>query len=146
MPRKVPRFESEYGFSTTKERSNLMKKIRSKNTRPEVVFRKALWANGIRYRLNVKTLSGTPDIVIRKNKIAIFIDGEFWHGYNWIEKRNRIKNNKDYWIPKIERNMERDKEVNESLTKNGYRVLRFWMSQVYDDLDGCIEVVLRNLV
>jgi len=145
MSGKVPRFERENGFSTTKERSNLMKKIRSKNTKPEIVFRKALWANGIRYHLNVKTLSGTPDIVIRKNKIAIFIDGEFWHGYNWVEKRNRIKNNKDYWIPKIERNIERDKEVNKSLDKIGYKVLRFWSNQVAKDLEGCIQKVLRNM-
>ncbi len=138
-------FRKQSVFITSPERSAHMKKIKGRDTREEISLRKELWKKGIRYRKNYKKLPGCPDVVITKNKIAIFIDGEFWHGYDWIRKRDRIKNNRGYWIPKIERNMERDKEVNESLTKNGYRVLRFWSNLISKDLEGCIQKVLRNL-
>ena len=80
-----------YDFDTTTERSQLMKKIHSTDTKAEIALRKALWANGIRYRKNYAKLPGKPDIAIVKNKIAIFVDGEFWHGYNWEEKKRYNK-------------------------------------------------------
>ncbi|MCX2681033.1 very short patch repair endonuclease [Galbibacter sp. EGI 63066] len=142
---KVPRFNEESGFYTTKKRSKIMSRIRGKNTKPELLFRKALWAKGIRYRVNNKTLPGKPDVSIKKYKLAIFIDGEFWHGYNWDEKKKTIKSNRGFWIPKIERNMQRDKEVNRQLAEMGYTVFRFWQRDVKNDLKRCLNDVLTYI-
>lgn len=136
---KVPRFREEDGFYTTKKRSKIMSKIRGKNTKPELLFRKALWSRGVRYRINNKQLPGTPDISIKKYKLGIFIDGEFWHGYNWDEKKDAIKSNREFWIPKIERNMQKDEEVNTQLEELGYTVFRFWSGEVTKDLERCIN-------
>ena len=144
-PIKVPRFREENGFYTTRERSKLMSKIRGKDTKPEVVFRKSLWAKGFRYRKNEKTLPGKPDVVFRKFKLAIFIDGEFWHGYNWEEKKKTIKSNRAFWIPKIERNMQRDKEVESELKDMGFTVLRFWEQQIKKELDICLDKVIGHI-
>jgi DNA mismatch endonuclease (patch repair protein) len=133
--------ELPYDFITTEERSNLMKKIRSKDTKAEVTLAKELWKRGIRYRKNYGLLPGKPDIAITKYRIAVFVDGEFWHGYNWETKKKRIKANRDYWIKKIERNMERDQETNTKLEKSGWVVLRFWETEVKKDLEGCVQVV-----
>lgn len=142
---KVPRFNEEAGFYTTKSRSKLMSKIRGKDTKPEVKFRKALWAKGFRYRTNYKNLIGTPDIVFKKYKTVIFIDGEFWHGYNWDEKKAKIKSNRTFWIPKIERNMQRDDEVNLVLERSNYKVFRFWEHQIKKDFDKCLIMVVKYL-
>ena len=129
---------AKYIFNTTPERSKLMSKIKGKDTQPEIMFRKALYSLGIRYRINVAKLPGRPDIAIKKHKVAIFIDGDFWHGYKWEEKKIRIKSNAEYWIKKIERNMHRDKENTTLLKGMGYTVLRFWEHEVKKDLQGCI--------
>ena len=133
----------KYNFITTPERSKRMSNIKSKGTKPELILRKALWAAGFRYRLNVKNLPGRPDIVIGSKKVAIFIDGEFWHGYDWEKKKNRIKANRDYWVPKIEANMLRDVSNTNELIAKGYKVLRFWEDQVKKDLQGCIDAVVN---
>lgn len=138
----VPRFNEASGFYTSKKRSKIMSKIKSKNSKPELLFRKALWAKGIRYRINNKTLPGKPDISIKKYNLIIFIDGEFWHGYNWDERRETIKNNRGFWIPKIERNMQRDKEMNRELQDMGYIVFRFWSKDIQTELHKCINDVL----
>ena len=101
-----------------------------------------LWGLGIRYRKNVKKLPGTPDIVISKYKLAIFIDGEFWHGYNWEEKKKEIKSNRGFWIPKIERNMQRDKYSNQLLAEKGFTVYRFWDSQIKKEFVNCLFQIL----
>ena len=142
---KVPRFREENGFYTTKERSKLMAKIRAKDTKPEIILRKFLWNIGIRYRINVKKLPGKPDIVISKHKLIIFIDGEFWHGFNWDEKKYKIKSNRDFWIPKIERNMQRDQEVNEQLKSMGWIVLRFWQQEIKKEFGRCLNEILQHL-
>ncbi|HEX9826887.1 MAG TPA: very short patch repair endonuclease [Flavobacteriaceae bacterium] len=139
---KVPRFNEASGFYTTKKRSKIMSKIRSKNTKPELLFRKALWKEGVRYRVDSKKLPGKPDVSIQKYKLAIFIDGEFWHGYNWDERKDKIKNNRGFWIPKIERNMQRDREVNRQLNTMGYTVFRFWEKEIKSELNKCINDVL----
>ena len=108
-----------YNFITTEQRSNIMKKIRGKDTEPEITLARELWRRGIRYRKNYSLLPGKPDIAITKYRIAVFVDGEFWHGYDWESKKERIKANKDYWIKKIERNIERDKEINIKLEQSG---------------------------
>lgn len=142
---KVPRFNEASGFYTTPERSKIMSKIRGKNTKPELAFRKALWAAGYRYRIDYKKLIGKPDVLLKKYKTAIFIDGEFWHGYNWDERKAKIKSNREFWIAKIERNIQRDKEVNQELKKLGYTVFRFWQKEIDKNLDVSLEKVLTHL-
>lgn len=141
----VPRFNEESGFYTTPERSKIMGKIRGKNTKPELAFRKALWQAGYRYRIDYKKLVGKPDIALKKYKTVIFIDGEFWHGYNCEERKHKIKTNREFWIPKIERNIQRDEEVNTALREKGYKVFRFWETKVKKDLEACLEEVLAHL-
>ena len=126
-------------------RSYNMSRIKSKDTKPEVLVRKFLHANGFRFRLYDKKLPGKPDIVSKKYRIAIFVDGEFWHGYNWDEKKKKIKSNRNFWIPKIERNIERDKEINEKLINLGYVVFRFWEHQIRKELDNCVNRIMNKI-
>ncbi len=142
---KVPRFNEESGFYTTPERSKIMGKIRSKNTKPEMAFRKALWAAGYRYRIDSRKLIGRPDIVLNKYKTVVFIDGEFWHGHNWEERKQKIKTNRDFWIAKIERNRQRDAEVNTELKRMGIKVFRFWENEIKIELDRCVQEVVLHL-
>lgn len=142
---KVPRFNEESGFYTTPERSKIMGKIRGKNTKPELAFRKALWAAGYRYRIDYKKLIGKPDIALKKYKTVVFIDGEYWHGHNWEERKSKIKTNREFWIAKIERNMQRDREVNLELKTSGYTVFRFWESKIKKELDVCVDQVISHL-
>ena len=127
---------------TPDQRRKNMRAIKSRDTSIELLLRKALWHKGVRYRKNYKSLPGKPDIAITKHKIAVFCDSDFWHGYDWENRNQRIKSNRDYWIPKIERNMARDKEVNEALAREGWTVLRFWEQKIRKDLDSCVEEVL----
>ena len=142
---KVPRFNEESGFYTTPKRSKIMSKIRGKNTKPELAFRKALYAAGYRYRVDYKKLIGKPDILLKKYKTAIFIDGEYLHGHNWQERKPKIKTNRDFWVAKIERNMQRDREVNQELERLGYKVFRFWETEIKKELDRCLSEVLSHL-
>ncbi|MEL6974267.1 MAG: very short patch repair endonuclease [Bacteroidota bacterium] len=144
-PIKVPRFSEALGFYTTPQRSKQMSKIRGKNTKPELLFRKALWSEGFRYRVDYKKLMGRPDIVLKKYNTVIFIDGEFWHGYNWEVRKKNIKTNREFWIPKIERNIQRDVEVNRTLRSQGYTLFRFWEKEVKKDLEGCLNKVIKHL-
>jgi len=140
---KVLKFKEEYGFYTTKARSELMKKIRSKDTKPELKLRKTLWSLGLRYRINDSTLPGKPDISMKKYKLAIFIDGEFWHGYEWEEKKQKIKKNREYWIPKIERNILNDNDNNAQLRYMGYKIFRFWSQEINKNVGTCLMQVLE---
>lgn len=134
-----------YKFETTSERSRLMSKIRSTGTIPEIHLRKSLWSKGYRYRKNNKSLPGKPDITFAKYKIAVFIDGEFWHGFNWEDKKGKIKSNRDYWIPKIERNMVRDKKNNLLLEQSGWKVIRFWEKEVKKDIAKCSNIIIKTI-
>src|SRR6185437_346028 len=140
---KVPRFEKRHGFSTSSERSLLMSKIKGKNTIPEIILRKSLWKMGFRYRLHNKRLPGNPDIVMKKYMLVIFIDGEFWHGFNWVQKKIKIKANRDFWIPKIERNMQRDKINNTKLEAMGFKVFRFWERDIKKDLTNPLSEIIN---
>lgn len=115
--------------------------IKAKGTKPELIFAKAMWSAGIRYRKNDKTVFGHPDFVHKGKKIAIFVDGEMWHGKDWEIQKQNFKSRQDFWIPKIERNMERDREVNEELLSQGWTVLRFWESDIRKNIDDCINKV-----
>lgn len=122
-----------------------MQSIKSKNTVEEIRFAKALWHEGIRYRKNSNTIFGKPDISIKRYKIAIFIDGEFFHGENWEQRKKQIGTNRDYWIPKIEKNMKRDKEVNRVLLSEGWIVLRFWSRFVKRYIEDCVLIVKKEI-
>jgi DNA mismatch endonuclease (patch repair protein) len=141
----VPRFNEENGFYTTKQRSELMSKIKAQDTKPEIKLKKALWNLGYRYRKNVRKLPGSPDIVFKKFKLIVFIDGEFWHGYNWDEKKLKIKTNRGFWIPKIERNMQRDAINNNLLSNEGWHVIRFWGKDIKNDFEGCINRIVNYI-
>lgn len=132
----------------TKEQiSYNMKMVRNKNSAIELALRKALWGKGYRYRKNVNSIFGHPDIAFVGKKVAVFCDSEFWHGYDWENRKNDFKSNREFWIPKIERNMERDKEVTERLQSEGWTVIRFWGKDIKNDLGKCvlqIEEALKN--
>jgi DNA mismatch endonuclease Vsr len=130
---------------TPEQRRRNMQAIRSKDTTIELRMRKALWQCGVRYRKNYKKLVGKPDIAITKYRIAVFCDSDYWHGYDWENRNQRIKSNRDYWVPKIERNMKRDREVTATLQEEGWLVLRFWEWQIRKQLDECVEEVLQSI-
>ncbi len=130
---------------TPEQRRRNMQAIRSKDTTIELRLRKALWERGVHYRKNYKKLIGKPDIAITKYKIAVFCDSDYWHGYDWENRNQRIKSNRDYWVPKIERNMERDREVTAALQNEGWLVLRFWEWQIRKHLDECVEAILQAI-
>lgn len=117
---------------TPEQRRKNMQHIRGKDTTIEVILRKALWARGYRYRKNYKRIPGSPDIVLTKYKIAIFCDGEFFHGKDWEVLKPRLEksNNSEFWIKKISRNLERDDEINKKLLSMGWTVIRFWGNEI----------------
>ncbi len=118
------------------QRSYCMSQIKGKNTKPEVLLRKAIWKIGLRFRLNYK-LYGKPDITFPGKKTVIFIDGCFWHGCP--KHHIRPKTNKKFWKEKIGKNIKRDKEVNKYLKKKGWHVLRFWEHQIDKDIHACVK-------
>jgi len=122
------------------KRSKIMSKVKSKDSKIEVEFRKAIWKAGFRYRKNAKKYFGKPDLVLKKYKTVIFIDSCFWHG---CKKHCRIPaTNQKYWIDKIERNKQRDKEVNKYYKKQGWRVIRVWEHDLTKNFD---KVVLNTI-
>jgi DNA mismatch endonuclease, patch repair protein len=128
---------------TLEQRRKNMQHIRSNNTKIEEILRKALWNKGYRYRKNFKDLPGKPDIVITKYKIAIFCDGEFFHGKDWEVLKQRLENsnNSEYWINKISKNMHHDDQVNKELMFMGWTVIRFWGNDIKKNTDECIKVI-----
>lgn len=132
---------------TKEQRHKNMKNIRSKDTAIEIRLRKALWQKGYRYRKNYKELPGCPDIVLTKYKIAIFCDGEFFHGKDWEVLKPRLEqsNNSQFWINKISRNIERDDEVNKKLLFLGWTVIRFWGKDIKKNTDECVKVIEEKI-
>lgn len=128
---------------TPEQRHKNMQAVKNKNTKIEVLLRKELWSRGLRYQKNSKKVFGKPDIVFIGKKVAVFCDSEFFHGYDWENKQKEIKSNRDFWIPKIERNIQRDKEVNEKLEKSGWTVLRFWGNDIKKNLQACADEIER---
>lgn len=120
-------------------RSENMSRIKSKDTSIEIMLRKALWNRGIRYRKNYKDVFGKPDICFKGKKIAVFCDSEFWHGRYYLEGKYIPKTNIGYWVKKLEKNITRDKKVNEKLISDGWIVLRFWESDIKKDI---VQVIL----
>ncbi len=130
---------------TKEQRYKSMSANKGSGTKLELLFGKLLWGAGVRYRKNDKTVFGKPDFVIRKMKIAIFCDGDFWHGRNWEERKSDHKSNCDFWHSKIERNIKRDKEVNEQLKAQGWMVFRFWETEIIKQSDKCLNRILNYM-
>lgn len=122
------------------QRSKIMASIRGTGTKDEIHLAKALWHLGYRYRKNNRTVFGTPDLTFKKLKIAIFVDSEFFHGKDW-ETRKRPQTNAEFWIKKIERNMQRDVEVNVYLESQNWKVLRFWSEDIEKQLQDCVATI-----
>ena len=126
----------------------IMSSIKSRDTEPELMLRKALWQKGMRYRINYKKLPGKPDIVFTKAKIAVFCDGDFWHGHNWALRgipslEDELATYSEFWRKKIRRNIARDKQNTEKLTGEGWLVIRLWESEIRTNLDRCVEAVVE---
>lgn len=130
---------------TPAQRSKIMSAIRSTNTKDEVRLAKALWHLGYRYRKNNRSVYGTPDLTFKKLKIAIFVDSEFFHGKDWETQKDRVKTNTDYWQKKIERNKQRDSEVNAFLKSHQWSVIRFWSQEIEDDLESCLAKIQSEI-
>lgn len=132
-------------LQTTPEISKRMSKVKLKSGDAETMLAKALWHEGLRYRKNFKALPGSPDIAITKHKIAIFVDGEFWHGCDWENKKLKLKSNKEYWVEKIEENMSRDNNNDYKLNGMGWTPIHFWEKEIKEDLPGCVSVVFESI-
>lgn len=132
-------------LDTTPEISNRMSHVSLKGGKSERALGLALWHMGIRYRKNLKSLPGSPDIAITKYKIAIFVDGEFWHGYDWENRKEKLKSNREYWIEKIEENMLRDQRNDKLLIEMDWLPVHFWEKQIKQDLDGCVNIVIDEV-
>lgn len=128
---------------TQEQISYNMRQVKNKDSVIELALRKELWSRGLHYRKNVKSVYGKPDIAFIGKKIAVFCDSEFWHGYDWEERKKDFKSHQEFWIPKIERNMQRDQEVNEKLRSDGWIVLRFWGKQIKRDVVACADEIER---
>ena len=128
---------------TAEQISLNMRRVKNKDSAIELALRKELWNRGLRYRKNVKTVYGKPDIAFIGKKIAVFCDSEFWHGYAWEITQDEFQSRRDFWIPKIERNIQRDKEVNEKLRSEGWIVLRFWGKEIKRDVATCADMIQR---
>lgn len=129
---------------TPEQISRNMRKIKNKDSDIEIILRKELWSRGLHYRKNVKSVFGTPDIAFIGKKIAIFCDSEFWHGYAWEISKDDFKSRREFWIPKIEKNIQRDQEVNEKLRTEGWAVFRFWGREIKKDASGCADIIQRE--
>lgn len=130
---------------TPEQRRRNMQAVKNKDSKIELALRRELWKRGLRYRKNSTKIYGKPDIVFIGKKVAVFCDSEFWHGYDWDNRKNDFKSKQDFWIPKIERNMQRDIEVTDKLTSSGWVVLRFWGKDIKNDLSKCADIIERTL-
>lgn len=128
-------------FDTDEKTSKRMSKVKLKKGNAETILAKKLWHKGYRYRLNYKLLPGSPDIAITKHRIAIFVDGEFWHGYDWSNKKEKLKRNREYWIEKIEENIARDSRNDKELLGKGWTPIHFWEKEVINNTDECVATV-----
>lgn len=125
-----------------------MRKNRREGGRAEQLLRQTLWRNGLRYRKHVMGLPGQPDLVFSRARLCVFVDGDFWHGRDWVKLRQRLQQraNPDYWIPKIARNMERDREQERRLANEGWHVLRLWETDVLKDVEAVCRTITAKIV
>lgn len=128
-------------YDSTPETRRRMSRVKLKGGRAETLLAKALWHKGFRYRRNDKRLPGSPDIAICTYRVAVFVDGEFWHGKNWDARRERLRRNRAYWIEKIEENMARDRRNDQLLTQSGWLPVHLWEQEVIKNLPACVAAV-----
>lgn len=131
---------------TPTQRSRTMSLIRSKNTLPEMQLRRKLHARGLRYRVHVSCLPGQPDVVFSRKKIAIFVDGDYWHGWRFPCWGHRLT---EYWRQKIAGNRKRDRANHRRLRRSGWTVIRVWEHEIHADPEGCarwIELQVRKRI
>lgn len=137
-------------YDSTPKTRKRMSKVRLKGGKAETLLAKALWHRGYRYRKNFKQLPGSPDIAILRHHIAIFVDGEFWHGKDWDIRKSRLKRNREYWIEKIEENIARDHRNDQLLLQSGWVPIHFWEKEVIKYMPECVseieETILTQLV
>src|SRR5713226_8923721 len=141
---------AEFGLTHTgRDISAIMRKVHSTDTSPEVAFREALDAKGLHYLASPSDVPGKPDVVVLDKRLAIFIDGDFWHGGQWrrrrlarLEDQFQKTESRAYWLKKIRRNMSRDCAITAALLSEGWIVFRFWESDIRRNLGGCIEMTL----
>ena len=126
---------------TSEQRRRNMQAVKNKDSKIELLLRNELWNRGLRYRKNVKSVYGHPDIAFIGKKVAVFVDSEFWHGFDWENRKKDFKSHQEFWIPKIERNIQRDIEVNEKLKSEGWTVLRFWDKEITKNVQECAEKI-----
>lgn len=129
----MPKTQEQISYNT--------RQVKNKDSSIELALRKELWRRGLHYRKNVKSVFGKPDIAFIGKKIAVFCDSEFWHGYDWENKNKEIKSRREFWIPKIERNIQRDKEVTKTLEEQGWVVLRFWGKEIKKETEKCVSEI-----
>lgn len=129
-------------LKTYPEISKRMSHVKTKKNSAEVMLAKSLWHRGYRYRLNYKALPGSPDVALTKYRIAIFIDGEFWHGKDFEQRKTKLKNNKDYWIEKIQENIDRDLKNDKLLRQMDWYPIHFWSNDVIKYCNQCVEEVI----
>jgi DNA mismatch endonuclease, patch repair protein len=130
--------------------SRIMSRVGTKDTRPELLLRRRLWQSGFRYRVNYTKLVGRPDIVFVSRRLAIFVDGDFWHGNAWrlrglASLEDLFPTRTEWWTEKIRKNMERDRSVTRQLLEQGWTVLRFWESTIIRDVDEVVSVIACEL-
>lgn len=130
---------------TAEQRRKNMQAVRASGSKIETALAKALFAQGLRYRKNDITVFGKPDLTFKKYNLAVFVDSEFWHGKDWEVRKFDHKSNQEFWLTKIERNIERDNEVNEKLIAEGWVVLRFWGKDITKNLDKCINKIQKTI-
>lgn len=124
----------------------IMSAVKSKDTKPELILRKELWRRKLRYRKNYKKLPGKPDIVFPRVHLAVFCDGDFWHGHNWAIRgygslENELRRYSKQWAEKITRNIQRDERINKELESLGWKVIRIWESDIKADVKRCADIV-----
>lgn len=144
--RVVPSFK---GFRSSGQAASAVGRANRKtHTQPEVLLRRALWRKGIRYRLYASDVPGRPDLVIRSLRVAIFVDGDFWHGRDWPKRRKRLQRgaNASYWMAKIARNRARDRLTTRSLQRDGWNVIRVWELDVRRDPEAAAARVAALVI
>jgi DNA mismatch endonuclease (patch repair protein) len=120
-----------------------MSRVKAKGTEIEKIMGHALWNSGLRgYRKNLKGVIGTPDFCWKSRKIAVFCDSSFWHGYNWLVEKKKIKVRKSFWFKKIEDNIRRDNATTETLLQQGWKVFRFWDFEIKKDALACARKII----
>lgn len=125
--------------------SYTMSRVKSKDSKMEIILRKALWTAGLKYRKHYKKVVGTPDIAFVGKKVAVFCDSSFWHGLDFEIQKKKLGHNREYWLQKIERNMSRDKYVNKILAEEGWLVIRCSDKEIFSDVTKCVERILQAI-